>query len=576
MAGRSSLGLIVANNLLANRVLLNLEQNQASLRHASAALSSGLRITSAADDPSGYALATKLAVAVSGYTQASSNVQEASHAVAAADGAFAAATSILQRIRNLAVEAATDVSTDRDRAAIQTEIAQLIFELNRISQTTSFNGAHLLDGSHAGFQPQHDAYVTVTANAALATNGNAPVISAVNAGYLIATVAAANAFFNTTVGSASPAPSNLQNGQFNAQALPANGIDGVNAPVPAGWTALGGGVALFNGGGGIPALPAGEQGVVLQAPGGGLQQTLTGLTPGTTYDVTFQAATSGGKGAGTLLVQVNGATILNVNPPLPVYQTYTTSFVAPGSGTVTFAIVDSSPENIAVANVQVAPVSSTLDGTIEVEVVNTGVSVAAQETFIQSATGAISVSSTLYAPDTVTTDFDNVAVTLGDFTIGDVGVTAYVKVSQNVAALTNPDNPAFNIHSGNDEGDALQVGLEAIDARTLRVSNINVLLTSPNTSPSIGAEDAIGQIDIALKNLLNERAQLGALLVRLQQDADDDSLAATNLQSAESNIRDLNVGEAVTEFTKKQLLVEVGSSLLLQTRVDAREVLRLF
>ncbi len=167
------------------------------------------------------------------------------------------------------------------------------------------------------------------------------------------------------------------------------------------------------------------------------------------------------------------------------------------------------------------------------------------------------------------------AITLGAFTTADVGTTAYIKISQNVAALTNPNNPAFNFQSGADEGDVIQVGIQATNTQTLRISNINLALSASN-NPSLGAEDAIGQIDNALERLLNQQAQLGAVIVRLNEDANNDNIAAVNLQASESSIRDLNVGAATTEFTKLQILVQVGTSVLAQSNSNAQTVLGLF
>ena len=154
-------------------------------------------------------------------------------------------------------------------------------------------------------------------------------------------------------------------------------------------------------------------------------------------------------------------------------------------------------------------------------------------------------------------------------------MTSYIKVSQNVAALSNPNAPAFNFQSGANEGDTIQVGFQASNTQTLRIANINLLLSS-SSSPSLGAEDAIGQIDNALQTLLAQRAQLGAIQVRLNEDQDNDNTAAVNLQASESNIADLNVGQETTNFTRLQILVQVGTSVLSQSNANAQTVLGLF
>jgi flagellin len=434
-------GISIANNLLANAAQLNLNKNQSALKTAVTQLSSGLRINSAADDPSGLAISQTLQAQVNGFDQAVQNIQDATNAASVADGALQTTTDILQRIRSLAVEASSDITSQSDKANLQTEVSQLLQEVNRISQNTSFNGSSLLDGSHAGFQAEVPAFLKVTSNAALSSAGT-NTTSGVNYGLLVATAVAANSFFNSTT---------------------PNGVS-----------------------------------------------TVAGVT------------------------------------------------AAQGTG-------------------------GTQDGTIELQVINTGASIAIQETFFQSATGLACVSSTLYGGvnatgagvSSIASDFDNVSISFGNISTADVGVTSYIKISQNVAALSNPNDPAFNFQSGADEGSTIQVGFAATNTQTLRISNINLLLSS-SSAPSLGAEDAIGQIDNALTNLLNERAQLGAVIVRLNEDTDNDNTAATNIQASESQIADLDVGAASTNFTRLNILVQTGTSILAQSNTNAQSVLRLF
>src|ERR1700686_3016255 len=164
-------GLSIANNLLANQASLNLNRNQSALGTAVQRLSSGLRINTAADDPSGLAIAESLQAQVNGFDQGARNVQDATNAAQVAEGALSTTTDILQRIRTLGVEGASDITSSADRANLQAEVQQLLLEVNRISQNTNFNGQALLDGSHAGFQQQVDASAVVTSNSDLAAGG---------------------------------------------------------------------------------------------------------------------------------------------------------------------------------------------------------------------------------------------------------------------------------------------------------------------------------------------------------------------------------------------------------------------
>jgi flagellin len=158
-------GISVANNLLANTALLNLNRNQATLGKLVSQLSSGLRVQTATDDPSGLAISVNLQNQAAGFDTANLNVQDATNAANVADGALSTITTILQRIRSLAIEAASTITSPTDRSALQDEVTQLLQEVNGISTATNFNGQALLDGTHAGFQPATSAAAVITSNA---------------------------------------------------------------------------------------------------------------------------------------------------------------------------------------------------------------------------------------------------------------------------------------------------------------------------------------------------------------------------------------------------------------------------
>ena len=127
-------------------------------------LSSGLRINRSADDPAGLAIATKLQAQVRGLQQAARNANNAISLVQTAEGALSSVTNILQRLRELAVQAASDDNTDSDRTVINNEAVQLRDELTRLAQTVEFNGTTLLDGTFSGkkFQIGANANQTLT------------------------------------------------------------------------------------------------------------------------------------------------------------------------------------------------------------------------------------------------------------------------------------------------------------------------------------------------------------------------------------------------------------------------------
>jgi flagellin len=408
-------GISIATNLLANAVSLNLNRNQGALQTAVTRLSSGLRVNTAADDPSGLAIATRLQSQSQAFDQGSLNVQDANNAATVAEGALQTETDILQRIRDLAVEASSDFTSNTDKLSLQAEVQQLLLEINRISQNTNFNGAYLLDGSHEGFTP------TIAYNAIVNSNS------------------------------------------------------------------------------------------VLGAPSG-----------------------------------------------------------VPGKNNLLIAGITYSQTN-----------NSSVDGTLELQVAQLS---ATQQglifSFLSTATNGyaqVCVATVAAVGTAIQFTFDGVAITTG-ISIGtvDVGVTSYVKITQYVSAASNPSAPAFTIQSGANQGAVITVGFQATNTQTLRISNVNLAGSIGTGSGTLAAEDAIGQIDYALNQVLSTRALLGAIVVRLNEDENNNNIASVNLTASASNITDLNVAQETTEYTKLQILVQVGTSVLAQSNVNAQSVLALF
>ena len=137
----------IQNNIPAINTLRNMGINVRGTSRALETLSSGFRINRAGDDAAGLAISEKMRAQVRGLNRASMNAQDGVSLVQSAEGALQEAQNILQRMRELAVQAANDVNTTEDRQALQNEVDQLIQELDRISQTTEFNGRAILDGS---------------------------------------------------------------------------------------------------------------------------------------------------------------------------------------------------------------------------------------------------------------------------------------------------------------------------------------------------------------------------------------------------------------------------------------------
>ena len=156
--------MVVQHNMSAmnaNRMLSGVASAQSK---STEKLSSGYRINRAADDAAGLSISEKMRSQIRGLNQASTNAQDGISLIQTAEGALNEQHSILQRMRELAVQAANGTETNDDREAVQNEIEQLQSELTRISDTTEFNTMKLLDGSQSGSKVQASVSKSATAN----------------------------------------------------------------------------------------------------------------------------------------------------------------------------------------------------------------------------------------------------------------------------------------------------------------------------------------------------------------------------------------------------------------------------
>ena len=143
--------MFINHNLVALNTYNRLVFNQSGLSKSLEKLSSGLRINRAADDAAGLAISEKMRAQIKGLDQAVRNAQDGISMIQTAEGALAETHSILQRMRELSVQAANDTYTSEDRIQIQKEIDQLTSEIDRISATTEFNTKKLLNGDASAY-----------------------------------------------------------------------------------------------------------------------------------------------------------------------------------------------------------------------------------------------------------------------------------------------------------------------------------------------------------------------------------------------------------------------------------------
>ncbi len=173
--------LSINTNVISLMAENNLNNTQGTLATAMQRLSSGLRINSAKDDAAGLAISDGMTSQINGLDQAGRNANDGISLAQTADGALASITSNLQRVRELAVQSANATNSASDRADLQTEATSLLQEIDRVANTTSFNGVKLLDGSFTAATFQVGANANDTITVASLTDANTAALGSVTA-----------------------------------------------------------------------------------------------------------------------------------------------------------------------------------------------------------------------------------------------------------------------------------------------------------------------------------------------------------------------------------------------------------
>ncbi|PLW68285.1 flagellin [Pseudohalioglobus lutimaris] len=170
---------VINTNIASLNAQRNLGSSQNSLNTSLQRLSSGLRINSAKDDAAGLAISERMTSQIRGLNQAARNANDGISLAQTAEGALAEVTNNLQRIRELAVQSSNATNSQSDRDALQTEVSQLLNEIDRVANQTSFNGVKLLDGSFSGAVFQIGANSGETITVASTTDANTAALGSV-------------------------------------------------------------------------------------------------------------------------------------------------------------------------------------------------------------------------------------------------------------------------------------------------------------------------------------------------------------------------------------------------------------
>jgi flagellin len=270
--------LSITSNIISLDAQRNLNNTQGQLNNSLEQLSSGYRINTAGDDAAGLAISNQIESQVNGLNQATQNANDGINMIQTAEGALTTTTSILQRMRELAVEGSNSTLSTTDLGDINTELQQLLTQVNAISTQTQFNGQSLLTGALTTSQSNTS---TALAGDQFNTTGGNATISSVDVS-----------------GAAAGATYTLSNNAAGTLTL-TNGTTGVSQTIAIAATAANGSQTLDFGQLGVKIAVGTDAGGKTAA---GLITDLTGKT----------VVTSAGSGAANFQVGANASDTMNV------------------------------------------------------------------------------------------------------------------------------------------------------------------------------------------------------------------------------------------------------------------------
>ncbi len=546
--GIRAMAQVINTNIMSLTAQRHLMISQRTQNEAMERLSSGLRINTAADDAAGLAIADRMTAQIRGMNMAIRNSNDAVSVVQTSDGAMQETTNMLQRMRELAIQAANGSNSEANRAQLQDEVNQLKGEMTRIAQTTNFNGINLLDDSfrdrrfHIGASAVEDLEVSISGvaadelerhslNGVAGTTGGVAASSGSGAG-----TARAN---GATSGGNSIAQQTLTIAGHRGEAKISQGTIVANSTAEeiAGW------VNNRTVETGVSARASTEAFLRMDTLGSVLTSTGALSFTLSAENKISRANSVGASIAITGFVTSTGDmtdvadAVNNAAGTTGITATLT-------EDRKTIMLVQDEGKDIDIKRVQFSSASS---GTDILRVQGTDIEQ------ISASTGAVAT---------------------GFWTAGGVVVLSETGGNTSVAVAGRVEfesTRAFTVESNvgaSAGGIAPSLASAGAASEVARVSDVDI-------STIAGAIDAIKIVDQALAFVDDQRAYLGAVQNRLESTINNLTNVSENTSSARSRIRDADFAAESAKLSKAQVLQQAGNAMLAQANASGQQVLQL-
>jgi len=557
-------------------------------------LSSGFRINRAGDDAAGLAISEKMRGQIRGISMASRNSSDTISLIQTAEGALSETHSIIQRMRELSVQAANDTNTDSDRAELQNEVRQLKSEIDRIGNTTEFNTKKLLEGSATGVAEEVAATFKLNANSGTVGIGADQVQNlqkvvgedknfAFDGAFMLLK---AKQTFDVKSGSTDVEAKfdftdyklvgkNGVEYNFKDAGIPATNLKQADLDTMGSSIVGTGSYTLDSAGVTIKgAITTGTGTSVTQANVGTLGKG-TVLSVDSTFEVTTTFKLDIGNtqvklelDGGNLKVNdeviAKGATFVLGDGTVLKNDDATAGTITIIQGNVKLAADTTTAQ---MANFDLKQDSILAKGTVTKAAVTLGVgSVITSKAAIDADKSGLAGSITF---DAGKIQFSKKAEAVIETNFEDMKVTdSFTYVFSKYEAASSNLNDSIMAQIGANSGQTMFVSMGDMRAKALGVNEVDV-------STKMGAATAIETVNNALAKVSAQRSSLGAIQNRLEHTIKNLDTAAENLQAAESRIRDVDMAREVMTYTKNNILQQASQAMLAQANQAPQSVLQL-
>ncbi|MAZ88271.1 MAG: flagellar biosynthesis protein FliC [Cellvibrionaceae bacterium] len=595
--------LVINTNVAALNSQRQLVKSGNDMAEAMERLSSGRRINTAADDAAGLAIANRQTSQIRGLDQAIRNANDGVSLIQTAEGALDETTNILQRMRELAIQSANGIYSDADRSTLDAEVQQLKAELDRISETTSFNGQKVLDGTLGDVELQIGSEANETVSFSVQASDIESLGGASSADVVGATVTNGLTVLADITGVATTGTNSLIINDVNVGSLTSATLTDLNDYIGAMNSSLEVGRAGVEVSASVElngsSVGAGE---LSDAAGTFVTIALVdgdGLT--TTYNISDTAnleeladkinSASGGNvkasigDDGRLSLLSEGATSITVTDATGASGLKTTvenfrlnltdtnsedgnDEVSIQFGTGSLATIvtnDSMASELGLdARAKSDITSGVVTGTaavLEGDLVVNGVEIGSITPTAASA--AALTSAIVAAVNDVSAETGVVASVINsDGTVG-AAVTSYT--------LNTLDGSEISIDFAGTTATALLLGIQETNVSSATGDSVAGI----DISTAAGAQDSIEVIDVALEQINASRSELGAVTNRLEFTMSNLMNVSENTSAARSRIVDADFAAETANLSRAQVLQQASQAMLAQANAQPQQVLQL-